>query len=77
MKKILYLMLIVLGITIIVFSNIQYKLISNDFIRNEIYFINGYLDTVLIVLGWVGICLLIIGAVGLIKFLKKFNSMKP
>jgi len=76
MKKILYLMLIVLGIACVVYSVIQYRLIYNDFLKHEMYFINGYLDAILIVLDFVGICLIIVGALGLRKATKKIYSMK-
>lgn len=75
MKKILYLMLILLGIASIVYSVIQYRIIYNDFWKHEMYFINGYLDTILIVLRWVGICLIMVGALGLRKILKRINVM--
>ena len=36
----------------------------------EQYFVKGYLDTILIVLGFVGICLIIFGTFALYKIMK-------
>ena len=74
MKKILYLMLIVIGIASVVYSVIQYTLIYNDFWKNEQYFINGNLDTILIFLGFIGICLIIVETLALYKIIKKISN---
>jgi len=71
MKKTFYFMLIVLGITSVVYSIIQYRLIYNNFWKREQYFINGYLDTILIVFSFVGICLIIVGTLVLHKIMRK------
>lgn len=60
-----------LGITSVVYSIIKYRLIYNNFWKHEQYFVNGYLDTILIVLGFVGICLIIIGTLALRKIIRK------
>lgn len=64
-------MLIVLGLASLVYSIIQYRLVYNDFLKHEQYFINEYLDTILIVLGFIGICLIIVGTLTLYKIMKK------
>lgn len=71
MKKIFSLSLIVLGIASLVYSIIQYRLIYNNFWKHEQYFINGYLDTILIALGSVGVFLIIVGALVFRKTLRK------
>ena len=74
MKKILYLMLIVIGIASVVYSVIQYTLIYSDFWKNQQYFINGNLDTILIFLGFIGICLIIVETLALYKIIKKISN---
>lgn len=54
-----------------VYSIIQYRLIYNNFWKHEQYFINGYLDTILIVLGFVGLCLIIVGTLVFRKTIRK------
>lgn len=73
MKKIFSLCLIIVGMVSVVYSAIQYISIYNNFWKQEELFVNGNLDTFLIVLGVVGICLIIVGTLGLLKiFEKKF-----
>lgn len=71
MKKILYLFLIVLGMSCLVYSIIQYRLIYNNFWKHEQYFINGNLDTILIISSFVSICLIIVGTLALYKIMRK------
>lgn len=71
MKKIFSLSLIVLGIASLVYSIIQYRLIYNNFWKHEQYFINWYLDTILIALGFVGIFLIIVGSLVFRKTIRK------
>lgn len=56
-----------LGITSAVYLIIQYRLIYNNFWKHERYFVNGYLDTVLIVLIFIGVNLIIVETLALVK----------
>ena len=65
-----------LGVASIAYSIIQYKLIYNDFLKNEMYYINGNLDTILIILGFVSVCLILFGTFGLLKIFRKNSKVQ-
>lgn len=75
MKKVLNLVLIMFGIAGTAYSIIVYRLISENFIASEMYFINGNLGTILLALGFISIILIIVGVFGLFKMMRKNHTM--
>jgi len=70
MKKLLYSLFILLGVCSFIFSIITFIIVSNHFVMDEQYFINGYLGIILVAIDLVSICLITIGSVKLHKLMR-------
>lgn len=70
MKKTLYIILIILGITTLSYSIYKYISIYNNFWKHEMLFINENLDTILIVMCFYSILIIVYGVIALYKTIK-------
>lgn len=73
-KKLLSILMIFIGVIIVVYSIVRYRMIYNNFLEHEMKFINGNTDTVLVILFIIGTLLTV---TGLIISFKSSLSKKP
>ena len=67
-KKLLSILMIFIGVIIVVYSIVRYRMIYNNFLEHEMKFINGNTDTVLVILFIIGTLLIITGLIISFKF---------